>query len=129
MVTAPEAGAERLDRLLAGAWADLSRSRLQALIKAGHVAVEGVPCTDPSWKPPPGIGIALHEPPPAAAAPQAESIPLVVLFEDSDLIVLDKPAGLVVHPGAGHAGGTRSPRPARSRSASPAPRTSRRTAS
>lgn len=100
------AEAERLDRLLAGAWADLSRSRIQALIKAGHVAVEGAPCTDPSWKPPPGVGIVLHEPPPVAAAPQAEAIPLAVLFEDADLIVLDKPAGIVVHPGAGHTEGT-----------------------
>lgn len=106
MVVPAEAAGERLDRLLAGAWADLSRSRIQALIKAGHVAVDGAPCTDPSWKPPPGVGIVLQEPPPVAAAPQAEAIPLVVLFEDADLIVLDKPAGLVVHPGAGHTEGT-----------------------
>jgi 23S rRNA pseudouridine1911/1915/1917 synthase len=97
---------ERLDRVLAGAWSDLSRSRLQALIRAGHVAIDGATARDPSLKPPPGSRISLDEPAPEAPGPQAEVIPLSIVYEDEEVVVLDKPAGLVVHPAAGHAGGT-----------------------
>jgi 23S rRNA pseudouridine1911/1915/1917 synthase len=97
---------ERLDRVLAGAWGDLSRSRLQALIRAGHVAVDGAIVQDPSLKPPPGARITLDEPEPSAPEPQGESIPLSIVYEDDEVVVLDKPAGLVVHPAAGHDSGT-----------------------
>ena len=97
---------ERLDRVLATAWNDLSRSRLQALIRAGHVAVDGATARDPSLKPPAGARITLEEPEPAAPTPAAESIPLSIAYEDEEVVVLDKPAGLVVHPAAGHESGT-----------------------
>jgi 23S rRNA pseudouridine1911/1915/1917 synthase len=97
---------ERLDRVLAASWADLSRSRLQGLIRAGHVAVDGAVATDPGRKVAGGAGIALDLPPPAAAEPAGEAIALQVVFEDDALVVIDKPAGLVVHPAAGHETGT-----------------------
>jgi 23S rRNA pseudouridine1911/1915/1917 synthase len=97
---------DRLDRVLARAWPDLSRSRLQALIRSGHVQVNGTLAVDPSAK----IGAAAHVsveiPPAAPAEPEAEEISLVVVYEDDDVIVIDKPAGLVVHPAAGHERGT-----------------------
>ena len=102
----PGAPAERLDRLLAAAWPDLSRSRLQALIRAGHVLLGGTPILDPSAKPTGPAEITLDEPPPVAAEPSGEVIPLDVVFEDGDLVVIEKPAGLVVHPGAGNETGT-----------------------
>ena len=103
-----EAGAppERLDRLLAAIWPDLSRSRLQALIREGRVTIGGGAVSHPSAKPSGPAEIRLDEPPPAEAAPRPEAIPLAVVFEDDDLIVIDKPAGLVVHPGAGNETGT-----------------------
>jgi 23S rRNA pseudouridine1911/1915/1917 synthase len=101
-----EGGAERLDRALARAWADLSRSRLQALIRDGRVAVDGAVVRDPGAKIVPGAHAALDLPPPAPAEPAAEAIALSVVYEDEDLIVIDKPPGLVVHPAAGHESGT-----------------------
>jgi 23S rRNA pseudouridine1911/1915/1917 synthase len=97
---------ERLDRALAAALADLSRSRLQDLIRAGHVRVEGRVATDPSAKVASGMHVRVEEPEPSPAEPAAEAIPLAVVFEDDELIVIDKPAGLVVHPAAGHESGT-----------------------
>jgi len=103
-----EAGASpgRLDRLLAAAWPDLSRSRLQALIKGGHVSLGGKPILDPSAKPNGPAEIALDEPLPVPAEPAGEVIPLDIVYQDGDLIVIEKPAGLVVHPGAGNETGT-----------------------
>ena len=103
-----EAGlrAERLDRLLAAAWPDLSRSRVQALIRQGHLTIDGEAVVNPSARVQGPAEIALAEPPPAPAEPTAQAIPLVVAYEDDDLIVIDKPAGLVVHPGAGNETGT-----------------------
>ena len=98
--------ADRIDRALARAWGDLSRSRLQALIREGCVAVGGVAVRDPGQKLAGGASVTLDLPPPVDAQPQAESITLAVVYEDDDLIVIDKPAGLVVHPGAGHETGT-----------------------
>ncbi|MBV9076599.1 MAG: RluA family pseudouridine synthase [Methylobacteriaceae bacterium] len=98
--------ADRLDRALAEAWPDLSRSRLQALIRDGQVEVDGQVARDPSARLPPGATASLSEPPPREAVPQPEPIPLAVVHEDADLIVIDKPARLVVHPGAGHETGT-----------------------
>jgi len=100
------APAERLDRVLAQLAGDLSRSRLQALIREGRVEVDGKPVLDPNHRIAGGARIGLDVPPPAPAEPQGESIALAVVYEDDDLIVIDKPAGLVVHPAAGHESGT-----------------------
>jgi 23S rRNA pseudouridine1911/1915/1917 synthase len=97
---------ERLDRALARVFADLSRSRLQALIRDGRVAVDGRPVSDPGQKVSAGASVILDLPPPAPAEPQGEAMALAVVYEDEDLIVIDKRAGLVVHPAAGHESGT-----------------------
>jgi 23S rRNA pseudouridine1911/1915/1917 synthase len=97
---------ERLDRALAGAWSDLSRSRLQALIRDGRVAVNGAAIVDPNQKLSAGAAVTLDLPAAIAPEPRGEAIALHVVFEDDELIVLDKPAGLVVHPAAGHETGT-----------------------
>jgi 23S rRNA pseudouridine1911/1915/1917 synthase len=103
-VAAGEAG-ERLDRLLA-AHTGLSRSRLKALILAGEVAVEGHTICDPAHRVNAGADITVVVPPPEPADPGPEEIPLAVVHEDDDLIVIDKPRGLVVHPAAGNWTGT-----------------------
>ena len=97
---------ERLDRVLARSITDISRSRLQALARAGHVAVDHVVSRDPSMKVPGGAELTVTIPPAVAAEPAGEAIALSVVYEDDDLIVIDKPAGLVVHPGAGNESGT-----------------------
>ncbi len=97
---------DRLDRVLARLWSDLSRSRLQALIRDGRVSVDGAPVLDPNRKVAGGARIALAVPPPVPAEPRGEAIALAIVYEDDDLIVIDKPAGLVVHPAAGHESGT-----------------------
>ena len=102
----PEAEGERLDAFLARRAEGFSRSRLKALIKDGCVTVGGDVASEPNTRVRPGAEVALSVPPPDAAEPEAEAIPLAVLFEDSDVIVIDKPAGLVVHPGAGNRAGT-----------------------
>lgn len=96
----------RLDKALAGRTPTLSRSRLHALILAGHVALDGVVETDPAVRLKAGQRFALAVPPAVDPAPRGQDIPLAVVYEDSELIVIDKPAGLVVHPAAGHADGT-----------------------
>ncbi len=98
--------ASRLDKALALAFPDVSRARFQALIAEGAVRVEGVPVTEARHKVKPGDWLRVILPEPAAAEPQAEAIALSVVYEDKDLIVIDKPAGLVVHPGAGNETGT-----------------------
>ena len=100
------ASAQRLDRLLAEAWPDLSRSRVQALTRQGRITVDGGTVRDPSLKVAGPAAITLDEPPPVPAEPRPEPIPLTIVHEDDDLIVIDKPAGLVVHPGAGNETGT-----------------------
>lgn len=97
---------DRLDRVLAQAFPDLSRARVQDLIKAGRAMLDGRPAGSASAKVPEGARLSLAIPPPLPAAPQGEAIPLAIVFEDADLIVVDKPAGLVVHPAAGHETGT-----------------------
>jgi len=106
-LSATEAHAgQRLDRFLQGQAPDLSRTRLQALIKAGHVRENGRTIGEPGHKVKPGAVFELHVPAPDEAEPEAQDMPLNIVHEDSSLIVLDKPARLVVHPGAGHSSGT-----------------------
>ena len=99
-------GSPRLDRVLAAHLAELSRSRLKALILAGQVKVKGAPVRDPAYHVAAGDTITIDVPEPVAAVPKGEEIALNIIYEDEDLIVIDKPAGLVVHPGAGHETGT-----------------------
>jgi 23S rRNA pseudouridine1911/1915/1917 synthase len=96
----------RLDRVLATRIADLSRSRLKALILAGEVTIGGRTIRDPGQRVNAGDVITVALPPAEPPVPQAEPIPLDVLYEDNEIIVIDKPKGLVVHPAAGHATGT-----------------------
>ena len=104
-VDAAEAGM-RLDRFLAGRLGDLSRSRLQALIRAGHVSLDARPATDPGRRVRDGEVVAVEIPPPEPATPEGQDIPLAVVYEDAHLIVINKPKGLTVHPAPGHASGT-----------------------
>ena len=96
----------RLDHFLAKALPELSRARLQALIKDGHVRKGGAAIGDPNFRVKPGESYAVSVPPPLPAEPQPQAIPLSILYEDDDLIVIDKQAGLVVHPAAGNLDGT-----------------------
>src|SRR6266702_4656168 len=105
VVAGGEAG-ERLDRVLAARIADLSRSRLKALILAGEVAIGGRTIRDPGHHVNAGDAIMVEVPPPEPAEPEPESIPLDVVFEDDEIVVIDKPRGLVVHPAAGNWTGT-----------------------
>ena len=98
--------ADRLDRALALAFPDVSRARFQALIAAGHVTVAGKPVTESRHKVKPGDTLAVSLPEPTAPEPRPEAIALDIVYEDDDLIVIVKPAGLVVHPGAGNQTGT-----------------------
>jgi len=104
-VETPEAG-ERLDRVLAVHVTALSRTRLKALVLAGRVAIGGRTIRDPGHHVNAGDRITVEVPPPEPAAPQAEEIPLAIVYEDDDLIIIDKPKGLVVHPAAGNWTGT-----------------------
>ena len=99
------AGGERLDRYLADAWSDLSRTAVQRLIDEGHVTVNGSRVAS-SHRLRAGDAIEVHIPPPQPVELEPEAIPLDVLYEDADLLVINKPAGLVVHPGAGNRTGT-----------------------
>jgi len=96
----------RLDRVLATHIAELSRTRLKALIEAGAVAVDGRTIRDPGHRVNSGAAVQIDIPPPAAAKPAPEPIPLNVVYEDADIIVIDKPKNLVVHPAAGNWTGT-----------------------
>jgi len=103
----PAEAGERLDRVLVrGAGAELSRSRIQALIAEGAVSgPEGV-IGDPARRVKADERFTVMVPAPTAAKPEAQDIPLHVVYEDDALIIVDKPAGLVVHPAAGNADGT-----------------------
>jgi len=105
VVADDEAGA-RLDRVLARHVAELSRSRLKVLIEAGAVAIGGRTIRDPNQRVNSGSLIVLDLPALEPAKPAAEPIPLNVVYEDDDIIVLDKPKNLVVHPAAGNRTGT-----------------------
>src|SRR5512136_230876 len=94
VVTGAEAKGQRLDRVLSACLPAISRSRLQALIRDGQVRSDGIIRVDPGFKLRGGETLILTVPPPAAAEPLGEAIPLTVLHEDAHLIVIDKPAGL-----------------------------------
>lgn len=96
----------RLDRFLAAGLPDLSRSRVRELIKAGQVRNAAGTIKEPDYRVKPAEMFAIAVPEAVAAAPEPENIALTVLYEDDALIVIDKPAGLVVHPGAGNWTGT-----------------------
>lgn len=97
---------ERLDRFLARHLPGMSRSRLKELIKAGCVALADSTIDEPNHRVKPGERFMLALPPPEPAMPQPEEIELNIVYEDDALIVIDKPAGLVVHPAAGNWTGT-----------------------
>jgi 23S rRNA pseudouridine1911/1915/1917 synthase len=101
-----EDAGERLDRVLAAHVTALSRTRLKALVLAGHVAIGGRTIRDPGHHVNAGDRLTVEVPPPEEAVPQGEKIPLTIVYEDDDLIIIDKPKGLVVHPAAGHRTGT-----------------------
>ena len=94
----------RLDVLLTGA--GLSRSRAAALIEAGCVCVDGRPALKPALKPPAGAAVTVRIPPVRQTELRPENIPLDIVYEDSHLAVVEKPAGLVVHPAPGNEDGT-----------------------
>jgi 23S rRNA pseudouridine1911/1915/1917 synthase len=121
VIVAGDEGSTRLDRVLAIRLAELSRSRLKALILAGQVSISPVsispvsiknsvvknaPVRDPAYHVAAGDTITIDVPEPVAAEPLAEDIALDIVHEDDDIIVIDKPRGLVVHPAAGHETGT-----------------------
>lgn len=103
---APAADGWRLDRALADAVPTLSRERLKSLISAGQVTRDGLAVRDPAKRAAAGDAFAVAVPQPTPAHNEAQEIPLVVAFEDEHLIVVDKPAGLVVHPACGNPDGT-----------------------
>jgi 23S rRNA pseudouridine1911/1915/1917 synthase len=99
-------GGQRADRFLADAIGGVSRSRIKWLILEGHVRRDATPLGDPAEPVRTGACYTIDVPPPVPARPEPQGLPLTILFEDADLIVLEKPAGLVVHPAPGNEDGT-----------------------
>jgi 23S rRNA pseudouridine1911/1915/1917 synthase len=106
VVAAGDEGSTRLDRVLAVRQPELSRSRLKALILAGSVSLGSTPIRDPAYHVAPGDTITIDVPEAIAPEPAGEDIALDIVYEDDDIIVINKPSGLVVHPAAGHETGT-----------------------
>jgi 23S rRNA pseudouridine1911/1915/1917 synthase len=102
----PDQAGQRLDRVLASLLPDLSRSRLEALIDQGAVTRGGATIKDANHRVKGGETYGIAVPDAVPATPRGQDIPLTVVYEDKDLIVIDKPAGLVVHPAAGNPDGT-----------------------
>ena len=102
----PAQAGQRLDAFLTSALAELSRSRVADLVRQGHLRSAAGVIADPSHRVKPGERFELTVPEPVSAEPEPQDLPLEILFEDEHLIVLVKPAGLVVHPAPGHAAGT-----------------------
>ena len=96
----------RLDKLILARNPDFSRSRIEGLVKSGFVTVNGATAEKAGMKATEDDEIEVEIPPPVPAVPEAEDIPLDILYEDGDMLVLDKPAGMVVHPAPGHFTGT-----------------------
>jgi len=106
-VTIPaEMAGWRLDRALAALLPTYSRERLKALISSGQVTSGGQLSRDPSAKAKEGMSFSIAVPPPAVAHNEAQDIPIEIVFEDDHLLIVDKPAGMVVHPAAGNYDGT-----------------------
>ncbi len=97
---------ERLDVFLTACLPEFSRSRLQGLIRDGFVRVDGLLVTKAGRDLEPGARVEVRIPPPAPTGLVGENIPLTVVFENQDLLIVDKPAGMVVHPSPGHDRGT-----------------------
>ena len=97
---------ERLDHFLVERLPEFSRSRLQGLIKDGFVTVDSVPAKKSGQLLEPGAQVVVRIPPPVPTGLVGEDIPLDIIFENNDLLVVNKPAGMVVHPAAGHETGT-----------------------
>jgi 23S rRNA pseudouridine1911/1915/1917 synthase len=97
---------QRVDRFIADAIGTMSRSRVKALIDESRLRSDSGPVIQPAEPVRAGAVYTLDVPPPVPATPRAQAIPFTILYEDSDLIVLDKPAGLVVHPAPGNLDGT-----------------------
>jgi len=106
VTVAGDEGSARLDRVLAVRLPDLSRSRLKALILNGSVTLASGTVRDPAYHVAKGDTIIIDVPEAVPAEPKAEDIALDIVYEDDDIIVIDKPRGLVVHPAAGHETGT-----------------------
>ncbi len=98
--------AERLDKFLVTCLPEFSRARLQGLIADGFVSVNGILAKKSGQTLEPGSEIEVRVPPPVPSGLTGEDIPLDIIYENDDLIVVNKPAGMVVHPAAGHASGT-----------------------
>ena len=96
----------RLDRLVMERNPELTRSRIEGLVKAGFVKVNGAPATKAGMKVSEADEVVVSIPPPVPAIPEPEDIPLDVVFEDEDIVVVNKPPDMVVHPAPGHFGGT-----------------------
>lgn len=105
-VAGADAAGQRTDRFLAEAIGALSRSRVKSLMLGGWVRRNGVALHDPAEPVRPGARFLVSPPAPVAAIPLPQAIPFDILYEDADLLVLDKPAGLVVHPAPGNEDGT-----------------------
>ncbi|MDA5193004.1 RluA family pseudouridine synthase [Govanella unica] len=99
--TLPEDAGQRLDRVLAARLTSLSRSRIQDLIATGQVLIDGTAAASTSLKIKAGQRVTLHVPPPVDPLPRGQDIPLEIVYEDAHLMVINKPAGLVVHPAPG----------------------------
>ena len=97
---------ERLDKFLQERYPDFSRSRLEGLVKAGFVKVNGAPAAKAGLKVSEKDTIEVEIPPPVPAIPEPEAIPLAVVYEDADMLVVNKAPGMVVHPAPGHFTGT-----------------------
>lgn len=104
-VVSPEEAGERLDRILAAQHPERSRATYQRWIAEGRVELDGA-IASASARPKAGQRVAVRPAPPPPSDAEPEAIPLTVLYEDDDLVVIDKPAGMVVHPAPGHSGGT-----------------------
>ena len=98
--------AERLDKAVLALHPEFTRSRIEGLIKAGFVKVDGAVASKSGMKVRDGSVIEVHVPPPVPAVPEPEDIPLDIVYEDGDIAVVDKPPGMVVHPAPGHFTGT-----------------------
>jgi 23S rRNA pseudouridine1911/1915/1917 synthase len=106
IIIADDETGQRLDKVLSARLPDLSRSRVQELMREGHVSGPQGLAIDNSFRVKTGEAYEVQVPPAVDEGPTAEDLPLKIVFEDADVIVIDKPAGQVVHPSAGHAGGT-----------------------